>query len=147
MQGDPQTVNSDIDSASRKETEVVAVENKMAAGVQSQSQSQSHHGTEALSQWISDVRSKSVRMRRQRRSDLRTQAILGRALRSAEDELVSRQRERARRWARLQPLLAPPPPPPPPCQDEDWLRELQKLDDFFNDLNSVQISEYEYLQT
>lgn len=100
-------------------------------------------GTEALSQWIANVRGKSARFRRQRRSDLRTVAILSRALRNAEDELVRRQRTRARRWARLQPLLAPPPPPPTihNLDDDQWQRELQKIDEFFKDLNSVQMSD------
>lgn len=107
-----------------------------------------HSKTESLSKWISSVRSKAVRAKRQKRSELRRVAILSVTLRRAEDELVRKQRARAQRWARLQQALSAQSqsildPDVTSCDSspDQWQEEMKSIDNFFNNLNNVQIPE------
>uniref|UniRef100_A0A2H1VV60 SFRICE_031179 n=1 Tax=Spodoptera frugiperda TaxID=7108 RepID=A0A2H1VV60_SPOFR len=58
--------------------------------------------TESLSNWVRQVKSKSLDAKTRRNRDLRIIAILSNSLSRAESELISKQRERARRWAQMQ---------------------------------------------
>lgn len=58
--------------------------------------------TESLSNWVRQVKSKSNKAKNKRKRDLRVIALLTHSLSRAENELLSKQRERARRWAEMQ---------------------------------------------
>lgn len=69
-------------------------------------------------------------------------------LRRAEDELVRKQRARAQRWARLQQALSAQSqsnlePDVTSCDSspDQWQEEMKSIDNFFNNLNNVQIPE------
>ncbi|PSN45992.1 hypothetical protein C0J52_09782, partial [Blattella germanica] len=57
--------------------------------------------TDGLVDWISKVRVKKNCMKKQRRKDLRVEAVLTSALVKAENELRIKQRQRYQRWQRL----------------------------------------------
>lgn len=99
--------------------------------------------TETLSNWVRQVKSKSISIKTKRKRDLRIIAILSNSLTRAESELVSKQRERARRWAQMQADLGL-------CNKEEelhrlqrekidniWKNDLSGLDSFFKELDSV----------
>lgn len=98
--------------------------------------------TESLSNWVRQVKSKSMNARMKRNRDLRVIAILSNSLSRAESELVTKQRERARKWAQMQADLGL------RNTEEDvtkqqkqkidglWNSELSSLDNFFKDLDN-----------
>lgn len=99
--------------------------------------------TESLSNWVRQVKSKSLCAKTKRKRDLRIIAILSNSLTRAESELVMKQRERARRWAQMQADLGL-------CNKEDevakqqrenvdniWKNDLSGLDSFFKELDNV----------
>lgn len=98
---------------------------------------------ESLSNWVRQVKSKSISVKTKRKRDLRIIAILSNSLTRAESELVSKQRERARRWAQMQADLGL-------CNKEEelnrqqrekidniWKNDLSGLDSFFKELDNV----------
>lgn len=99
--------------------------------------------TESLSNWVRQVKSKSLNAKTKRKRDLRIIAILSNSLSRAESELVTKQRERARRWAQMQADLGL-------CNKEEevarqhkekidnlWKNDLSGLDSFFRELDNV----------
>lgn len=99
--------------------------------------------TESLSNWVRQVKSKSLNAKTKRKRDLRIIAILSNSLSRAESELISKQRERARRWAQMQADLGL-------CNKEEevakqhqkkidnfWKNDLSGLDSFFRELDNV----------
>lgn len=99
--------------------------------------------TESLSKWVRQVKNKSLNARTKRKCDLRIIAILSNSLMRAESELVTKQRERARRWAQMQADLGL-------CNKEEeiakqqrekidnvWKNDLSGLDNFFRELDSL----------
>lgn len=98
--------------------------------------------TESLSNWVRQVKHKSLNARTKRNRDLRVIAILSNSLTRAESELVTKQRERARRWAQMQLDLGL------RNKDEEatlqhkekidslWNTDLSCLDNFFKDLDN-----------
>lgn len=101
---------------------------------------------ESLSNWVRQVKSKSLNAKTKRKRDLRIIAILSNSLSRAESELVTKQRERARRWARMQAELGL-------CNKEEevaklqrekidnlWKNDLSGLDSFFKELDNVKPS-------
>lgn len=103
--------------------------------------------TESLSNWVRQVRSKSLNAKRRRNRDLRVIAILSHSLSRAETELITKQRERARKWAQMQLDLGL------RNAEEDaskqhkdtingiWSSELSGLDSFFKDLDNFKCVE------
>ncbi|CAD0203863.1 unnamed protein product [Chrysodeixis includens] len=98
--------------------------------------------TESLSNWVRQVKSKSLNAKTKRKRDLRIIAILSNSLSRAESELISKQRERARRWAQMQADLGL-------CSKEEevarqqqkkidnfWKNDLSGLDSFFRELDN-----------
>lgn len=98
---------------------------------------------ESLSNWVRKVKCKSINARTKRKRDLRIIAILSNSLSRAESELISKQRERARRWALMQADLGL-------CNKEEemakqhrekidnlWKNDLSGLDSFFKELDNV----------
>ncbi|KAG6452433.1 hypothetical protein O3G_MSEX007648 [Manduca sexta] len=99
--------------------------------------------TESLSNWVRQVKNKSLTAKTKRKHDLRIIAILSHSLMRAESELVMKQRERARRWAQMQADLGL-------CNKEEenareqrekidsiWKNDLSGLDSFFRELDNV----------
>lgn len=99
--------------------------------------------TESLSKWVREVKSKSISAKTKRKRDLRVIAILSHSLFRAESELVSKQRERGRKWAQMQADLGL-------CHkkeeiarqqrekiDNIWKNDLSGLDSFFKELDNV----------
>ncbi|KAJ0173672.1 hypothetical protein K1T71_010821 [Dendrolimus kikuchii] len=99
--------------------------------------------TESLSNWVRQVKNKSINAKTKRKRDLRIIAILSNSLTRAESELVTKQRERARKWAQMQADLGL-------CNKEEefakeqrekidnlWKNDLSGLDSFFKELDNV----------
>lgn len=99
--------------------------------------------TESLSNWVRQVKNKSLNAKTKRNRDLRIIAILSNSLIRAESELITKQRERARRWAQMQVDLGL-------CNKEEeiarqqrekidsiWKNDLSGLDSFFKELDRV----------
>lgn len=99
--------------------------------------------TESLSNWVRQVKNKSISAKTKRKRDLRIIAILSNSLTRAESELVTKQRERARKWAQMQADLGL-------CNKEEefakeqrekidnlWKNDLSGLDSFFKELDNV----------
>ncbi|KPJ18144.1 hypothetical protein RR48_11992 [Papilio machaon] len=99
--------------------------------------------TESLSNWVSKFKCKSVNAKTKRKRDLRIIAILSNSLLRAENELITKQRERARKWAQMQADLGL-------CNKEEevarqqqekidniWKNDLSGLDSFFKELDNV----------
>lgn len=99
--------------------------------------------TESLSNWVRQVKNKSLNAKTKRNRDLRIIAILSNSLIRAESELITKQRERARRWAQMQVDLGL-------CNKEEeiarqqrekidsiWKNDLSGLDSFFRELDRV----------
>lgn len=99
--------------------------------------------TESLSNWVRKVKRKSKYAKSKRNLDLRIIAILSTSLSRAESELLTKQRERARRWAQMQADLGL-------CNKEEeaarqhkqkidnlWKNDLSGLDSFFRELDNV----------
>ncbi|CAG9789258.1 unnamed protein product [Diatraea saccharalis] len=99
--------------------------------------------TESLSNWVRQVKNKSINAKTKRKRDLRIIAILSNSLLRAENELIMKQRERARRWAQMQVDLGL-------CNKEEeiarqqrekidnlWKNDLSGLDSFFKELDNV----------
>lgn len=61
--------------------------------------------TEQLSNWISKVRSKKIMCRRNRKRDLRIEAVLASVLSKAEHELRNKQMSRIMRWQQMKQRL------------------------------------------
>lgn len=57
--------------------------------------------TEQLFNWITQVRTKKIKYLRNRRRNIRVEAVLGYALSQAEQELRNKQVERINRWQKL----------------------------------------------
>lgn len=102
--------------------------------------------TESLSKWVRQVKSKSLNARTKRRRDLRIIAILSNSLTRAEDELLTKQRERARRWAQMQADLGLRNKEQEEAKQERekidllWKNDLSGLDNFFKELDKVKPS-------
>lgn len=99
--------------------------------------------TESLTNWVRQVKSKSLCAKTKRKRDLRIIAILSNSLIRAENELFMKQRERAKRWAQMQADLGL-------CSKEEevarqqrekidnlWKNDLSGLDNFFKELDNV----------
>lgn len=97
--------------------------------------------TESLSNWVRQVKSKSISVKTKRKRDLRIIAILSNSLTRAESELVSKQRERARRWAQMQADLGLSNKEEELTRqqrekiDNIWKNDLSGLDSFFKELD------------
>ncbi|XP_028036657.1 uncharacterized protein LOC114247806 [Bombyx mandarina] len=99
--------------------------------------------TESLSNWVRQVKNKSLTAKTKRKRDLRVIAILSHSLVRAETELVMKQRERARKWAQMQVDLGL------SNKEEEiarrhrekidylWKNDLSGLDSFFKELDNV----------
>lgn len=99
--------------------------------------------TESLSNWVRQVKSKSISIKTKRKRDLRIIAILSNSLTRAESELVTKQRERARRWAQMQADLGLSKKEEELARqqrekiDNIWKNDLSGLDSFFKELDNV----------
>lgn len=99
--------------------------------------------TESLSNWVRQVKSKSQNAKTKRKRDLRIIAILSNSLSRAESELVTKQRERARRWAQMQADLGLSNKHEEMNRqqrekiDNLWKNDLSGLDSFFKELDNV----------
>lgn len=99
--------------------------------------------TESLSHWVRQVKSKSISVKTKRKRDLRIIAILSNSLTRAEGELVTKQRERARRWAQMQADLGLSKKEEELARqqrekiDNIWKNDLSGLDSFFKELDNV----------
>ncbi|XP_059053286.1 uncharacterized protein LOC131847676 [Achroia grisella] len=99
--------------------------------------------TESLSNWVRQVKSKSLSVKTKKKRDLRIIAILSNSLSRAESELVTKQRERARRWAQMQADLGLSNKEEEVARqqrekiDNIWKNDLSGLDSFFKELDNV----------
>lgn len=99
--------------------------------------------TESLSNWVRQVKSKSLNAKTKRKRDLRIIAILSNSLSRAESELLTKQRERARRWAQMQVDLGLSSKHEEMNRqhrekiDNLWKNDLSGLDSFFKELDNV----------
>lgn len=99
--------------------------------------------TESLSNWVRKFKSKSSNAKRRRKRDLRVIAILGNSLSRAENELLMKQRERARKWAQMQADLGIIDKEEELARlqrekiDNLWKNDLSGLDNFFKELDNV----------
>lgn len=99
--------------------------------------------TESLSNWVRQVKSKSLSAKTKKNRDLRIIAILSTSLLRAESELIAKQRERARRWAQMQADLGLTDKEEEMARqqrkkiDNIWKNELSGLDNFFKELDNV----------
>jgi len=116
--------------------------------------------TEALNEWIKNIKSKKIVKRKQSRGqDLRTIAILTNALESNQKILRQKQKERSERWMELKKMIDngsynDKSDSSGSCdlekvEDEKrkkneikalWKEELSDIDDFLNNLNSIKTS-------
>ncbi|KAG7298003.1 hypothetical protein JYU34_018763 [Plutella xylostella] len=105
--------------------------------------------TESLSNWVRQVKTKSLNARMKKNRNLRVIAILSNSLTRAESELVCKQRERARKWAQMQVDLGLRNQEEEASRQEKekidslWNNDLSSLNNFFKDLDnfkSVQVS-------
>ena len=109
--------------------------------------------TERLVTWISRVRCKKLRCRRNRRRDLRIEAMLTCTLFKAEDELRIKQSSRALKWQKLKVLLLKNVNyinyehcddedmslPNNPWKEPELCPELTSLDNFMSNLSKVKV--------
>lgn len=99
--------------------------------------------TESLSNWVRQVKNKSQNAKTRRKRDLRIIAILSNSLTRAESELVTKQRERARRWAQMQADLGLSSKEEEIAKEQRekinnlWKNDLSGLDTFFRELDNV----------
>ncbi|CAG9565391.1 unnamed protein product [Danaus chrysippus] len=99
--------------------------------------------TESLSNWVRKVKCKSLNAKTKRKRDLRVIAILSNSLFRAENELLHKQRERARRWAQMQADLGLNSKEEEAAKqhrekiDNFWKNDLSGLDNFFRELDNV----------
>lgn len=99
--------------------------------------------TESLSNWVRKVKCKSLNAKTKRKRDLRIIAILSHSLSRAESELLTKQRERARRWAQMQADLGLNNKEEEIAKeqrekiDNFWKNDLSGLDNFFKELDNV----------
>uniref|UniRef100_S4P5M8 Uncharacterized protein n=1 Tax=Pararge aegeria TaxID=116150 RepID=S4P5M8_9NEOP len=99
--------------------------------------------SESLSNWVRKVKCKSLNAKTKRKRDLRIIAILSNSLSRAEGELLSKQRERARRWAQMQADLGLNSKEEEVTKqqretiDNLWKNDLSGLDNFFKELDNV----------
>ncbi|KAI5643181.1 hypothetical protein NE865_04903 [Phthorimaea operculella] len=99
--------------------------------------------SESLSNWVRQVKNKSLNAKNKRKRDLRIIAMLSNSLYRAESELVSKQRERARRWAQMQADLGLSHAEEEMARlqrqkiDNIWKNDLSGLDSFFKELDNV----------
>ncbi|XP_045776247.1 uncharacterized protein LOC123874793 [Maniola jurtina] len=99
--------------------------------------------TESLSSWVRKVKCKSLNAKTKRKRDLRIIAILSNSLSRAESELLTKQRERARRWAQMQADLGLNNKEEEVAKqqretiDNLWKNDLSGLDNFFKELDNV----------
>ncbi|VVD01608.1 unnamed protein product [Leptidea sinapis] len=99
--------------------------------------------TESLSNWVRKVKSKSLCAKTKRKRDFRVIAILSNSLIRAESELLSKQRERARKWAQMQADLGLTTKEEEFAKqqrekiDNIWKNDLRGLDSFFRELDNV----------
>lgn len=98
---------------------------------------------ESLSNWVRQVKSKSLSAKTKKKRDLRIIAILSTSLTRAENELLAKQRERARRWAQMQVDLGIINKQEEIAKeqrekiDNIWKNDLSGLDNFFKELDNV----------
>jgi hypothetical protein len=109
--------------------------------------------TERLVTWIRRVRCKILRLRRNRRRDLRIQAMLTSTLFKAEDELRVKQSSRALKLQKLKKQLLKKAncinyerrddedtsQQNNPCKEPELCPELSSLDDFMSKLSEVKV--------
>ncbi|CAF4868689.1 unnamed protein product [Pieris macdunnoughi] len=99
--------------------------------------------TESLSNWVRKFKSKSLNAKTKRKRDLRMIAVLSNSLSRAENELLSKQRERARKWAQMQADLGITDKEEELAKQERekidnlWKNDLSGLDSFFKELDNV----------
>lgn len=99
--------------------------------------------SESLSNWVRQVKNKSMSAKTKRKRDLRIIAILSNSLFRAESELVMKQRERARKWAQMQASLGLSNIEEEMVKqqrekiDNIWKNDLSGLDSFFKELDNV----------
>jgi len=112
--------------------------------------------TEALNEWIKNIKSKKIVKRKQSRGqDLRTMAILTHTLLENQKILRQKQQERSERWKCLKTMLDNGSFDKSDTRDlvkiEDdeqkkkemqalWKEELSDIDDFLNNINSIKTS-------
>lgn len=118
--------------------------------------------TEALNEWIKNIKSKKSFKRKQSRGqDLRTLAILSHTLSENQKILRQKQRERSERWMELKKMIdngsyadksdtSSNSCDLEKAQDDEeqkkneikalWKEELSDIDNFLNDLNSIKTS-------
>ncbi|CAF4868674.1 unnamed protein product [Pieris macdunnoughi] len=98
--------------------------------------------TESLSNWVRKFKSKSLNAKTKRKRDLRMIAVLSNSLSRAENELLSKQRERARKWAQMQADLGITDKEEELAKQERekidnlWKNDLSGLDSFFKELDN-----------
>lgn len=89
--------------------------------------------TESLTNWVRQVKSKSLKVKNMRQRDLRVIAVLTNSLNRAETELITKQRERARRWTQMQIDLGL-----HKAKEESEKKEKERIDNLWNtDLSSL----------
>lgn len=99
--------------------------------------------SESLSNWVRQVKNKSMSAKTKRKRDLRVIAILSNSLSRAESELVMKQRERARKWAQMQASLGLSNIEEEMVKqqrekiDNIWKNDLSGLDSFFKELDNI----------
>ncbi|XP_047537055.1 uncharacterized protein LOC125071040 [Vanessa atalanta] len=99
--------------------------------------------SESLSNWVRKVKCKSLNAKTKRKRDLRIIAILSHSLSRAESELLTKQRERARRWAQMQADLGLNNKEEEVAKQQRekinnfWKNDLSGLDNFFKELDNV----------
>ncbi|GBP04061.1 hypothetical protein EVAR_74810_1 [Eumeta japonica] len=97
--------------------------------------------TESLSNWVHRVKSKSNKVKTKKQRDLRIIAMLTCSLTRAENELINKQRERARRWAQMRLDLGLRNTEEETMKQQKekinnlWSCELSSLDNFFKNLD------------
>lgn len=97
---------------------------------------------ESLSNWVRKVKRKSSSAKSKRKRDLRIIAILSQSLSRAENELLAKQRERARRWSQMQADLGLHNKEEEEAKQQRekvndiWKNELSGLDNFFKELDN-----------
>uniref|UniRef100_A0A1E1W282 Uncharacterized protein n=1 Tax=Pectinophora gossypiella TaxID=13191 RepID=A0A1E1W282_PECGO len=98
---------------------------------------------ESLNNWVRQVKNKSSNAKTKRKRDLRIIAILSNSLLRAENELLMKQRERARKWAQMQADLGLSNREEELARQEKekidniWKNDLSGLDSFFKELDNV----------
>lgn len=111
--------------------------------------------TEALNEWIKNIRWKKITKRRQSKGqDLRTIAILSHTLAESQKILRQKQKERSQRWTELKKMLESGSDKSDSSESSDlerlrdeeqknneikalWKEEIDDIDNFINNLNSI----------